>query len=211
MADYKVVNAEQLDADLSAVADAIRERAGTTEELAFPGGFVSAVEGISNEMEEKCMGTLKEFKSNITRTGTYPFVEIASLEKVSLPEIPMIGYMGFQGCKALYDVHVPKSTNVPFSCFNQCTSLKKILLPSVTSIDVSGFANSAIETLVLSNTTQVCTLKNTNAFTNTPVSNGTGYVYVPRALVDSYKAATNWSTYASQIRAIEDYPEITGG
>ena len=25
------------------------------------------------------------------------------------------------------------------------------------------------------------------------------------ALVDSYKAATNWSTYADQIRALEDY------
>lgn len=25
------------------------------------------------------------------------------------------------------------------------------------------------------------------------------------ALVDSYKAATNWSTYATQFRALEDY------
>ena len=49
---------------------------------------------------------------------------------------------------------------------------------------------------------------------NTPMTghNGkTGYIYVPRALVNSYKAATNWSTFASQIRAIEDYPDITGG
>ena len=35
--------------------------------------------------------------------------------------------------------------------------------------------------------------------------------YVPTSLVDTYKSATNWSTYAEQIRAIEDYPEITGG
>lgn len=45
----------------------------------------------------------------------------------------------------------------------------------------------------------------------TPMKSGTGYIYVPAALVDSYKAATNWSTYADQIRAIEDYPDITGG
>lgn len=25
------------------------------------------------------------------------------------------------------------------------------------------------------------------------------------------KVATNWSTFAEQFRAIEDYPEITGG
>lgn len=33
--------------------------------------------------------------------------------------------------------------------------------------------------------------------------------YVPSALVEEYKSAPNWSTYAEQIRAIEDYPEIT--
>ena len=42
-------------------------------------------------------------------------------------------------------------------------------------------------------------------------TNGTGFVYVPAESVDTYKSATNWSTYAEQIRAIEDYPEITGG
>jgi hypothetical protein len=43
------------------------------------------------------------------------------------------------------------------------------------------------------------------------VANGTGYIYVPAALIEDYKAATNWSLYADQFRAIEDYPEITGG
>ena len=57
----------------------------------------------------------------------------------------------------------------------------------------------------------MATLANTNAFTNTPIKSGAGYIYVPAALVDSYKAATNWSVYADQIRAIEDYPDITGG
>jgi len=35
--------------------------------------------------------------------------------------------------------------------------------------------------------------------------------YVPASLVEAYKSATNWSTYAERILAIEDYPEITGG
>lgn len=42
MADYKVVDAEQLDADLGTVADAIREQTGKTDEIAFPEGFKSA-------------------------------------------------------------------------------------------------------------------------------------------------------------------------
>ena len=45
----------------------------------------------------------------------------------------------------------------------------------------------------------------------TKLNAGTGYIYVPAAMVDAYKAATNWAKYADQIRAIEDYPAITGG
>ena len=40
---------------------------------------------------------------------------------------------------------------------------------------------------------------------NCPIGQGTGYIYVPSALVNTYKSANYWSTYANQIRAIEDY------
>ena len=56
----------------------------------------------------------------------------------------------------------------------------------------------------------MATLRNISALSSTPIKYGAGYIYVPATLVDTYKAATNWSTYANKIRAIEDYPEITG-
>ena len=31
------------------------------------------------------------------------------------------------------------------------------------------------------------------------------YIYVPSALIDSYKAATNWTTFSTQFRALENY------
>ena len=31
------------------------------------------------------------------------------------------------------------------------------------------------------------------------------YIYVPRALVNDYKAATTWAQYADKFRALEDY------
>lgn len=43
MANEYTVNA----ADLTAVADAIRAKAGTSEGLSFPGGFAAAIAGIS--------------------------------------------------------------------------------------------------------------------------------------------------------------------
>ena len=46
MALDKVIDSAVLDAGLTSVADAIRAKGGTSEQLAFPGGFVSAVEGI---------------------------------------------------------------------------------------------------------------------------------------------------------------------
>lgn len=49
----KTVDAEQLDADLTIVADAIRSKGGTTEQLAFPSGFKSAVENINTSREEQ--------------------------------------------------------------------------------------------------------------------------------------------------------------
>ena len=58
--------------------------------------------------------------------------------------------------------------------------------------------------------TSVTNLANVNAFENTPIANGTGFVYVPASLIDTFKSATNWVAYASQIRAIEDYPDICG-
>ena len=46
MAFDKVIDSAELDANLTAVANAIRTKGGTTEPLVFPDGFVSAVEGI---------------------------------------------------------------------------------------------------------------------------------------------------------------------
>ena len=46
MAVDKLVDSTQLDADLTSVANAIRTKGGTSAQLAFPSGFVSAVEAI---------------------------------------------------------------------------------------------------------------------------------------------------------------------
>jgi len=46
MAVDKLVDSTQLDADLTSVANAIRAKGGTSAQMAFPAGFVSAVEAI---------------------------------------------------------------------------------------------------------------------------------------------------------------------
>lgn len=103
--------------------------------------------------------------------------------------IKTVGAYALYGCAALALVDLPNATKVDNNAFDGCTALQTVILRGNT----------------------VATLGATNVFNNTPIASGEGYIYFHAALVDSYKAATNWSTYASQIRAIEDYPDITGG
>lgn len=51
MANYKVVDSDQLDADLTTVANAIRERAGTSAKMDFPSGFKDIVNSIPQGVE----------------------------------------------------------------------------------------------------------------------------------------------------------------
>lgn len=48
MANYKVVDVDQLNADLTSIANSIRAKAGVTEKLDFPDGFKSAVDVIQS-------------------------------------------------------------------------------------------------------------------------------------------------------------------
>jgi hypothetical protein len=87
-----------------------------------------------------------------------------------------------------------------------CSNLATVDFTAATSISQYAFHNcSKLAALTLRNTATIVTLNHTNAFMNSAIYSGTGYIYVPRALVDTYKSATNWSTYANQFRALEDY------
>ena len=100
-------------------------------------------------------------------------------------------------------------TTIGDFAFSYNTALTLVSFPAVTSISASAFEGCSKLTAVILGAESVVTLANVSAFTGTPIASGTGYIYAPASLVDSYKVA--WSTYANQIRAIEDYPEICGG
>jgi hypothetical protein len=178
--------------------------------------------------------SITEFKDNvITIVEQYAFYGCANLRIVDLPNVTTVNSYAFKACTSLTEINIPKCSSDGRSIFNSCTSLKKIVLPAVTSIMTESASNTgyladctsleyvdmsvitsiggrcfnnctALTTLAI-RTNTVASLASTNAFANTPIAKGTGYVYVPRSLVDSYKAATNWSTYATQFRAIEDW------
>ena len=102
--------------------------------------------------------------------------------------------------------------------FYRYSSLTTANFPVATSIGSYVFQYCyLLTTVILRNTTRVCTLSNTNSFAYCHHYHGTvnatynpdglkdGYIYVPASLINSYKVATNWSTFATQFRALEDY------
>lgn len=149
--------------------------------------------------------------SRVTSIGLYAFREMTSLLSVNFPNVTDIGTYAFWYSSNLQSCSFPNARGIGTGAFQNCRALTTLDFPVATSVGNQTFSGcSGLTALILRNESAVCSLSGTNSFTDTPVASGTGYIYVPRALVDSYKVAANWSTYANQIRAIEDYPEICG-
>lgn len=161
--------------------------------------------------------------------GDYAFYGCSYLEYVNMPELLEVRPNMFERCINLTTVNIPKVTVIQNTAFNNCDSLESIKLSSLDTgagqaftscnklkwVDFGNgriignvcFRDTSLETLIL-RYKGVVNLQDINALENTPIEDGTGYVYVPKAFINSYKVDTKWSLFANQIRAIEDYPEI---
>ncbi len=142
--------------------------------------------------------------------GTFEYC--SGLTSVSAPELMSLTMYMFRGCTSLEEITLPKVQTLSGSIFYGCTGLRKVDLGGQITAISSVFlptGTSALETLILRGVTTVPSL-GSNAFNNTKVASGTAYVYVPSSLLQLFTVATNWSKYAAQIRAIEEYPDICG-
>ena len=153
---------------------------------------------------------LTNLPSNITSIGTSAFQNCTNLALTELPSnITSIGTSTFQNCSNLALTSLPEGiTKLNSTVFYSCKNLFEITCNGlIAEIGNQAFDNcSNLAKFVLPNITKVPTLQQTSAFNNTPIKNGTGYIYVPDALVDSFKSATNWSTYANQIKGLSELP-----
>lgn len=185
MAEQYLVNR----ADMVSVADAIRGKAGVEDELTFPAGFVGAVEGIQagggggGDIDALIDGTITEIHDdNVTVVKQYTFYSCIKLTSAVFLRATKLDMYSFQYCTNLYRVELPSVTDISTRAFQYCHKLATLILRGG---NVASLAGRAID--------------------ETAIASGTGYIYVPAALIDSYKAASGWSTYAAQFRALEDY------
>lgn len=110
----------------------------------------------------------------------------------------------------MYNLGSMDLTNWDFSAmtvttqmFYGCFMLKEVRLGStLTVLSVQTFNNAQfIESFVFYSTTPP-TMASTNAFSSISTA---AKIYVPDDSVDAYKAASNWSTYASYIYPLSEY------
>lgn len=146
----------------------------------------------------------------VTSVGSNAFDYCTVLTEVNFPLLTEIGMYAFNRCAALTTADFPSATSIDMSVFVDCAALTTVNFPLLTSIGRYAFRNCKALTALILRANTICTLASTDDFYSTPIASGTGYIYVPASLVDTYKSATNWSKYANQFRAIEDYPEMCG-
>jgi hypothetical protein len=143
--------------------------------------------------------------SSVTSIDSYAFPGCIALTSIVIPSsVTSIDSYAFNSCRSLTSIVIPSSvTSIGDAVFSTCYSLTSIVIPSsVTSIGSNAFSScSSIKTYVLERTANITTIGGTNTFTGI---NSSTKIYVPDALVATYKSATNWSTYADYIYPISE-------
>lgn len=144
--------------------------------------------------------------TSLTTIATLAFNVTRLKGKIVFPSsLTSIANQAFQSCSLLEEVDlgntqlatVPGSTN--YGCFGLCSHLAKVTLPStLTTLGQRAFYQCyALETVICKAVTPP-----TISSQSLPGTSYVQHIYVPAESVDTYKAASGWSSYASKIEAI---------
>ena len=137
---------------------------------------------------------------SVTSIGGSAFRNCSSLASITIPDgVTSIGNYEFANCYSLSSITIPNGvTSIGDSAFESCYSLASITMPDgVTSIGEFAFGSCYCAAFYdFTACTTVPALASTEVFSYISVD---CQIRVPAALVDEWKAATNWSTYADYI------------
>ena len=100
------------------------------------------------------------------------------------------------------------ATRIEYSAFTVSPQLEVVDLVASSNIAIESDAFNSCKKLrhVVLRSLEVANLIAPSAFNGTPMLYEQGGIYVPANLLSSYKNASNWSTVASSIYPIEEYP-----
>ena len=194
---------------LKSAYEKVSEKGGTVPSEKNMANLSEAIDSVSQQLDSILENTATNLISYATLLATGALYNRGHLISVNLPKVKNIGVISFQSCTSLKELNVPLLERIQRSAFWVDTGIEKIDLPSITYIERQAFYGcTALKTIII-RPSLICGIESSNIFENTPISTSTteGFIYVPDDLVDSYKSATNWSTYASKIKPISDLGE----
>ena len=128
-----------------------------------------------------------------TSIGEQAFDSCTSLTIENLPECTSIGSNTFRGCTNLTTIDLPKCTSINYSAFRECNNLTTINLPKCTYIgngpgldEYHAFYDCSNLTTVIFGDAFSSSIP--SVFCNTPIEDGTGYIYVPDNALNEYRS-----------------------
>ena len=167
--------------------------------------YTAKFKSLASKTRKLLTRQLKTIESDtVTVVGGYALAYNSNLTAASFPAATTVNTYAFSNCSNLETVDVSATIEVKDYAFYYCSKLTRLELPKVTKIGNYAFLKcSKLTTLVIgTDKDTVCTLGGTSAIPSSVTK-----IYVPYTLVDAYKTATNWSSYASKIAAYEEPTE----
>ena len=156
-------------------------------------------------MNNKVIGNFMEFEhfTKVVSLVRYAF-QSSTLTGIKFPQtITSVGTDAFRGCGRLTKIYLNEGLLDLSRPFYECGNLPNITIPStVTALGNDTFYRcTALASIIMLPTTPP-TISGSWFRYNTG-----GKVYVPDNSVETYKAASGWSTYASKIYPMSEYTD----
>lgn len=182
-----------------------------------------------------CSELIKVDLPNVTTIGSRAFAVCKSLVSANIPSVTvldrdflfdrcsnlkifdfsnivLLGASGFSGSWSsafsecgFEELHFNNIINIGRRCFYGCKQLKKVDIMSAEKLTYEAFLDCTNLSALILRGSNVCEINDINIIANTAIYSAKGGIYVQRALVDNYKAATHWSQVAEMIKPLEDY------
>lgn len=172
------------------------------EEMTLPAGLkIIGANAFSGNTQMQLTAGIPE---SVTTIRTLAFYNCRAMaEDVNLPDLTTLEARAFESSGIIKVTNLGKITTLLGAAsqgvFRGCTNLTELTLPATltTVQQQAAYVCSRLTTITCLATTPP-SLANANAFGGCPLE----HIYVPASSVALYKAATNWSSFASIIEAI---------
>ena len=201
---------------LTDIADAVREKKGTSEPINAQNlsSEIRSIESGDTEyafgetMADKTGDGVRIFQKIVIHDGVNEikadaYSGLLYVKEVIIPDtVTIIGINAFYNCrKSVFSIprYIERIGN---NSFYLCQSITRVDIPeTIKSIGSAAFLNCVMLSTFVCRAVSPPTLGSANVFDGT---SSDMLIYVPEDSLQLYKSASNWSKYADKIRSLEE-------